>query len=241
MIGIGQNLKFQPDVTVARSGGTMDLDFAGAKSLTSTVGAAAVTFTRASTGTYVNSSGLISSAAINEPRLTYDPVTMASKGLLIEAAATNLLTYSEQFDNAAWLKYASSVTPNTTTAPDGTLTADLFTPTASSGALYQTLTSAAEIRTFSVYVKGSATSFTLYQYTGAFATGSQVTFNLVTGTAGAITNFGATSGSSTGIVADGNGWYRCWLTVLNTVATWVQSFEIPLATPVSVWGACAFG
>ena len=36
----------------------------------------------------------------------------------------NLLTFTEQFDNAAWIKIRSSVTPNAAIAPDGTLTAD---------------------------------------------------------------------------------------------------------------------
>lgn len=48
-----------------------------------------ITFTRASTGTYVNSSGVLSSAAINGPRFDYDPVTLAPKGLLIEEQRTN--------------------------------------------------------------------------------------------------------------------------------------------------------
>lgn len=47
------------------------------------------------------------------------------------SARVNLLTYSEQFDNAAWSKITSgtgsipAVTPNAGTAPDGTNTADL--------------------------------------------------------------------------------------------------------------------
>jgi hypothetical protein len=57
-------------------------------------------------------------------------------------ARYNLLTYSEQFDNAAWSASLSnvSVTPNTTVAPNGTMTADslVFSPTA--GYIYQTQT-----------------------------------------------------------------------------------------------------
>jgi hypothetical protein len=48
-----------------------------------------ITFTRASTGTYVNSSGVLTSAAIDTPRFDYDPVTIAPKGLLIEEQRTN--------------------------------------------------------------------------------------------------------------------------------------------------------
>jgi len=55
---------------------------------------ASVTFTRATTATYVNSAGSIASAAIDTPRIDYDPVTLACKGLLIEEARTNLVLNS---------------------------------------------------------------------------------------------------------------------------------------------------
>lgn len=48
------------------------------------------------------------------------------------SSRVNLLTYSEQFDNAAWLKDAGgTITANNQTAPDGTMTADTLTVTAS--------------------------------------------------------------------------------------------------------------
>jgi hypothetical protein len=65
-----------------------------------------------------------SSTAYYGPRFDYDPVTLAPKGLLVEEARTNLLTYSEQFDNAAWTQTSLVVTANATTAPDGTTNAD---------------------------------------------------------------------------------------------------------------------
>lgn len=88
-----------------------------------------ITFTRATTRTYFNSAGVLSTAAINTPAIDYNPVTLACRGLSIEEARTNLLTYSEQFDNAAWTLGGTdaTVTANTTTAPDGTLTADTIT------------------------------------------------------------------------------------------------------------------
>lgn len=46
-------------------------------------------FTRASTGTYFDSAGVLQSAAINVPRFDYDPATSLPRGILIEGAATN--------------------------------------------------------------------------------------------------------------------------------------------------------
>ena len=60
--------------------------------------------------------------------------TAASRPVL--RARYNLLTYSEQFDNAGWAKRSAgtvtTVTANTTVAPDGTLTADTFSDVSTS-------------------------------------------------------------------------------------------------------------
>jgi len=48
-----------------------------------------ITFTRASTATFFDSAGVLQSAAINAPRLDYDPSTLAAQGLLIEESRTN--------------------------------------------------------------------------------------------------------------------------------------------------------
>lgn len=98
---------------------TLNLDFAKTKVLDPRI-----TYTRASTATFVGSNGLIQSAASGAARFDHNPATGESLGFLVEEARTNLLTYSEQFDNAAWSKTGAAITPNTATAPDGTLTAD---------------------------------------------------------------------------------------------------------------------
>jgi hypothetical protein len=67
----------------------MFLDFVNATALDSRI-----TFTRTTTATVTNSSGAIQSSAINSPRFDYDPVTLQSKGLLIEEQRINLLLNS---------------------------------------------------------------------------------------------------------------------------------------------------
>lgn len=65
-----------------------------------------ITFTRTTDATYpatyINSSGILTSATNNQPRFDYNPTTLVCKGLLIEESRTNVLTYSEDFSNAAW-------------------------------------------------------------------------------------------------------------------------------------------
>lgn len=50
-----------------------------------------ITFTRASTGTFIDASGVLQTAAVNAPRLDFDPVTLAARGFLIENQRTNTL------------------------------------------------------------------------------------------------------------------------------------------------------
>jgi hypothetical protein len=79
----------------ARAVPSLDLDFAGNKSLKDGISSQdLVTFTRASSGTFVGSDGLIKTATTNEPRFDHNPTTGESLGLLVEEARTNLLLNS---------------------------------------------------------------------------------------------------------------------------------------------------
>ncbi len=61
-----------------------------------------------------------------QPRLFLPKITNRT-------AWTNLLTYSEAFDNAAWTKTNLSITANSTTAPDGQVTMDKALETVTNG------------------------------------------------------------------------------------------------------------
>ena len=62
-----------------------------------------ITFTRASTGTYLDSDGLLKTATTNTPRIEYD-ANGNRKGLLIEEARTNALTRSIPI-SSVWMKF----------------------------------------------------------------------------------------------------------------------------------------
>jgi hypothetical protein len=53
-----------------------------------------LSYSRASTGTYVDSAGLIKTALISEPRFDHDSLTGEIRGLLVEEARTNILINS---------------------------------------------------------------------------------------------------------------------------------------------------
>lgn len=78
-----------------------------------------ITFTRASTATRINASGVLETVSTNGPRFDYDPVTLQPKGLLIEEQRTNLLLNSG--NSAAW---GIDGTPTVTVLPSE----GLFTP-----------------------------------------------------------------------------------------------------------------
>ena len=170
------------------------LDFLTTTSLDSRI-----TFTRASTATFIGSNGLIQSAAINAPRFDYNPVTSAAKGLLIEEQRTNLRSYSEQFNNAVYAKsgvlaFGSGSVVDATTSPDGTVNADLITENTTTGrhGFDTTFTGiAAGNHTWSIFLKSNGRSAVDFV---AYGSGMSVR---------TISNVAISSGEDMG-----NGWYR---------------------------------
>ena len=159
-----------------------------------------------------------SAAAYYGPRFDYDPVTLAPKGLLIEEQRTNLVTYSEQFDNAAWNDFrSSSLQSNAAVAPDGTLTADKLVEAAATAAHFvQRVTTITIVNsttyTATLYAKAAGRNYLQFSADAASGfLGAITTIDLSTGTV-VLAGTGVTA-SATSV---GNGWYRCSFTVTST-------------------------
>lgn len=182
-----------------------------------------VTFTRAlATATRTNASGLIEGVAADTPRFDYDPVTLACKGLLIEEARINLLTYSSTFDDVSWTKYGGgTLSSGATTSPDGTINAySLITPNATGGVGFtKTSTVTATTYTQSIYAKMAGKRFIQMYWSGA-ASANYVNFDLQNGVLGSGTYADAK------ITPVGDGWYRCSLTSNLAAGNYVSAVGI---------------
>lgn len=113
--------------------------------------------TRSTNGSLQDRSGIIKNVLPDIPR-------EYGSGWLIEGASTNLLTFSEQFDNAAWTKTNVTITADSTDSPDLTTTGDTLTQTVASGSVSDsvTITSDLLIKTASLFLKeGTAPTTTL--------------------------------------------------------------------------------
>ena len=189
-------------------------------------------------GEYIPTTSTINSA----PRFDHNPTTGESLGLLVEEARTNLSLYSEDFSNAYWTPIDCTITPNESTAPDGTLTADLWTNTATPGAINNSITKDATARTYtaSLWVKGIMSQFTVTLDGNNTANRGRVQFNLSTnnpiGTSFNDGGFSATSGTLTPYL---NGWVRLTLTTTTNTTTTIRlrSFFSNIGTTVRIWGA----
>jgi hypothetical protein len=119
-----------------------------------------LTFSRASTATRVNASGLIETVASNVPRLDY--LGSSCPRLLLEPQRTNLYNYSEQINQ--WTATNATVTANYAVSPDGYTNADRVQFTAG-GLVYVSGTGSAGENTLSVYAKatnGTSAKFRLF-------------------------------------------------------------------------------
>lgn len=228
---------------------SLNLNFARAKRLDPRI-----QFTRASIGTYVDSSGIIRTADPNEPRFDHDPATGESLGLLVEEQRTNVFFNGNTFtgqsctsstvgDARFWGFSATgsgTCTPNATVAPDGSQTATLMTLTDNdfsylfSNAAGSPTSFGSGPRCLSVFVKShpdnTVHTFILYQGGGA---DYGCTFNVAPG-APAQT---FTDGYS---VKYPNGWFRLVLNKAGVTSGGTMILNWPEPKDIQkfyIWGA----
>jgi hypothetical protein len=146
--------------------------------------------------------------------------TLAARPILRrvpEGGVRNLLLYTEQFDNAVWVKSSSAVSANAVIAPDGLLTADKLETNGvlTTHRISYVLSLSLATYTFTLYaqadeyeimlgvLKTSPTAFATYGFS-LTGSGSVAWTN---------NNLGGRISSPTATIEDvGGGWYRCRLT-----------------------------
>jgi hypothetical protein len=167
------------------------------------------TFRTTGTNFYIISTGASTTASVDNVSIKLvsgnhaSQATSTSRPVL--SARVNLLTYSEDLSNVAWSKDNTTVSANSTTAPDGQTTADTLTASALLS-IHRVISAAVTVAsgvgcTHSVCLKAGTHSFAQI-HDGASAS-YFANFNLSAGTVGTVTGCTAT------MVPLGNGWYRC--------------------------------
>lgn len=168
--------------------------------------------------------------------------TRVNSAGLIENVPYNLVSWSEQFNDASWVKQGSTIVSNSINSPSGILNADTITANGINSVHFIVQNQPSGItRTLSIYAKKETNNF-IQLFTGSDLE-TWANFDLLNGTVGSV---GATSTAN--ISSVGNGWYRCILYSasitagniainLITSATSVRSESNTLSTSVYIWGA----
>lgn len=161
-------------------------------------------FARASAASAYDASGALVSVAADVARFDHDPATHAARGLLLEDAATNLVSHSADWSDAYWSKVGVAAIP-----------ASLIESTATGPHLVRQVSgdisyAVGQATTVSVIARersGSAKRYLLLSLstTPYFAGPASAIFDLAAGTAVA-------SYATAGLRPAGGGAWLCWLT-----------------------------
>ena len=147
---------------------------------------------------------------------------------------TNLLEYSEEFDNAYWSKDDVIISANDTTAPDGQTTAERITDNTNNARhrvlVLTSLTNSSSKATASVFVKEGTHRYAFLE-TSAGLSIYTIVADLQTGT---ITDeTGNVTKDDSSITSYGNGWYRISvsITAASNNTSYIQFGPAGSATP----------
>lgn len=183
-----------------------------------------LTLTRAGGGMRTNRNALLEWMGNNVPRMDYDPITLAPRGILLEGGRTNVLTRSQEFDNAAWTKTRATIVPDAAVAPDGTMTADKLVEDTTAANSHFTMFPFTPLGNttyaYSVFLKAAERARAVVQI-GNFVNlvdANPVTVELSDG------SFSATNGARAWVRKFRNDWWRV-TTVSTTVASPVGSIQ----------------
>ena len=178
-------------------------------------------FTRSTSGTRVNKDGLIEMVTNNKPRIHF--LNDSNGALLLEPTRSNIITYSEDFSNAYWNKFDSSVTSGFA-SPDGSTNAFKLiegNTNTQHGLLRSNFPTNVQ-RTFSVFAKKGENDRVFISDYNKFNRTIGVIFNLSNGTVES--NQDNTIYINPKIETFSNGWYRCSVTWTNTTGLTVPFF-----------------
>lgn len=186
---------------------------------------------RASTARHVDVTGFLNTVPNNVLRHEFEPLTRKSLGVLLELSRTNLLLYSSDLTQAAWVKSSATITANTGVGPiGGAADLDTITVNAASGFVYQSATiTAGHSLTFSFFARAGVSNWCY----ASFNDGTNVLvawFNISGGVVGTKTiDTGTIVFSDYDVENYGNGLYRCWLTVTTNTSTSMSVTIAPCA------------
>lgn len=191
------------------------------------------TLTRASSGTYVDSSGYIASASTDIARLTHNS-SGSRLGLLVEEQRTNILQRSEEFNNAYWTTENLTISANNAAAPDNQTTADRFVETSATAqhGLYRPISGASGWQSMTLFAKAQQRDIVWLQCVLSVGRITRL-FDLTNGTVGSVeyTGTASTITNEASIENFGNGWYRLKLAFDANGASFVAYGLSNSATP----------
>lgn len=200
----------------------VDMDFANASYRGANL-ATGLAVSRASGGYAQNADGTLTWFGNNQPRIG------VGTGLLIEEARINTCLQSQTLDHAYWSAQNLSVSPNSVTAPDGTLTADTLVESGVSS-VQRLSTSGITLAISTTYTMSLYAKYVSRQWlrigsvTGTSFQG-HAWFDLLNGVVGTTqTTTGTIIGSK--IEALANGWYRCSFTFTTAPASTSTNLNI---------------
>jgi hypothetical protein len=166
--------------------------------------------------------------------------TRVNSAGLVELVPYNLVGYSEQFDNAAWTTLNATITSNSITAPNGTMTGDTLTSTSTNTTAVFRFVLVTGTNTWSLYAKKGTGRYLEINTNSSGLIAAK--FDLETGAIVGTPSVGANAS----IQNAGNGWYRCIITsataidrfsIFITNNTTTSNWDSSVGLSCYIWGA----